>query len=58
MYDDSSYGRSNATTPDTRLTKGNGDQKLGGGGGTLFYWQLTLLVLLVTVFIITSLLAI
>jgi hypothetical protein len=58
MYDDSSYGSSNAAIPDSRSTKGNGDQKLGDGGGRLFYWQLTLLVLVVTVFIITSLLAI
>jgi hypothetical protein len=58
MYDDSSYGSSNAAIPDTRSTKGDADQKLGDGGGRLFYWQLTLLVLVVTVFIITSLLAI
>jgi hypothetical protein len=58
MYDDSSIESSNAAIPDSRSTKGNGDQKLGDRGGRLFYWQLTLLVLVVTVFIITSLLAI
>jgi hypothetical protein len=49
---------SNAAIPDTRSTKGNGDQKLGDRDGHLFYRQLLLLVLVVTVFTNAGLLVI
>jgi len=58
MYYDSSYRSPNGAIPDTRsTTKEKGDQKLGHGG-RLFYWQLLLLVLVVTMFTITELLVI